>query len=168
MHVDFYCFLDRTDLWASIAELARERGRQGGVYRIHAFREDGTREWRADNLLAVDRVAGADPLGRLHIGSAEVMTAGLIALWRSLSPAPGQKEAEGPGRAYRASPLLRRRFPRLCFTLCFDPRPREAEARELAGYVASFGELPPLNAALPAGPDGAACAAAGRPLAAIA
>lgn len=152
MRVDFYCFLDRTDLWSSIAELAQERGRRGGVYRIHAFREDGSRDWRAENLVAVSRVVEPDPLGRLYIGSAEVMTAGFISLWRSLTLPPGQKDAEGPGRVYRDSLVLRRRFPRLCFTLCFDPQPGEAQARELAGYVACFGELPPLNAALLTGP----------------
>ena len=148
MRVDFFCFLDRGDLWSSITELTRERGGMGGVYRIHAFREDASREWRAANLVPVNRASEADPLGRLYIGSAEVVTAGFIALWRSLGSAQGTKDLEGPGRVYRDSPVLRRRFPRLCFTLRFDLRPSQAQAEELAGYLACFGELPPLNAAL--------------------
>jgi hypothetical protein len=65
--------------------------------------------------------------------------------------------------------MLRRRFPRLCFTLRFDPRPGEAQAEELAAYVACFGELPPLNAALLTGPAWSRFAAAkAPPLAAIA
>jgi hypothetical protein len=152
MHIDFFCFLDRSDLWSSITELARERGRSGGVYRIHAFRDEAPRTWQTDNLIPVNRASDADILGRLYIGSAEVMTAGFIMLWRSLGEARGSplglKEGEGPGRAWRESLVLRRRFPRLCFTLRFDPRPSEAQAEELADYLACFGELPPLNAAL--------------------
>lgn len=169
MHIDFFCFLDRADLWASIAELARERGRQGGVYRIHAFREDAPREWCMENLVTVNRASEPDPLGRLFIGSTEVMAAGFITLWRSLGQAQGAKAAEGAGRAYRDSLVLRRRFPRLCFTLRFSPSPAETQAEELAGYFACFGELPPLNATL-AGERGRAMPAASppSPLAAIA
>lgn len=149
MRVDFFCFLDRHDIWQSIADLARDHARQGGVYRVHAFREDAPRAWSRDNLVPVSRAAAEDPYGRLYIGSADVCTACFIALWKSLSAPHSRRDAHIFGRTYLDSAVLQRRYPRVCFTVRFADDPAAAEAEELAAYAAEFGDMPPLNAAQP-------------------
>jgi hypothetical protein len=149
MRVDFFCFLDRHDIWQSIADLARHHARRGGVYRVHAFHEDAPREWRPENLVRVSRAAGEDEFGRLYLGSADACTARFISLWKSLRPMHGRRDAHAVGRTYLASAVLQRRYPRLCFTVRFAEEPAGAAAEELAAYAAEFGEQPPLNAALP-------------------
>ena len=126
--------------------MARGRRLEGGVYRVHALDLAEAAEWRREHMVPIPRLLGDDASGRLYIGKAGVFTGRFITLRKALHPGYTSRGSHGFGWAYHASKAVRRRFPRLCFTLRFAADPRAAEAEELRLYRDQFGEPPPFNA----------------------
>lgn len=146
MQHHYFCALEQEGVWKDIHGLALQQQHHGGVYRVHALREDAPLEWNPAHAVPVARLLGTDPLGRLYIGQARIFTDRFITLRKALHPDYRSRDGHGFGQAYRGSPAVQARYPRLCFTLRFDADPKAAEAEELRAYREEFGELPPFNA----------------------
>jgi hypothetical protein len=120
---------------------------QGGVYRLIALADVELR-----TPMVINRVCGRDETGTLYIGvAARTLRLRLQQLMRSLRRPPAFRFRLKPehhvGDMIRSNRLLEKMLPRECLavTWAYEKRPWTAEEELISQYLASFGELPPLN-----------------------
>lgn len=110
-----------------------------GVYRLVALNGHGSM-----TPLVCKRLCGDDESGTLYIGQSSYLHGRVSLLVRSTNPA-------SPVQAYRKLPeILMRTFPVECLAVTWQRSgntdlARSKEGNLLRNYVATFGELPPLN-----------------------
>ncbi len=134
-------------LGSSIGKHVRAKA---GVYRLIALADVEQR-----TPMVINRVCGCDETGTLYIGvAARTLRLRLQQLMRSLRPPAAFRFRRKPehhvGDRIRSNRLLEKMLPRECLavTWAYEKRPWTAEEELLSQYLASFGELPPLNTML--------------------